>query len=107
MPERSSGFLALIAAPVWLVGYPVGLALDHFVFSHYTFYDTMAGYLIDMAVMCEPDSREPWFICEAHAQGDTVDRVVSIFESSLQAALEARAHGEVPVHTASHDVAAG
>jgi hypothetical protein len=29
--------------------------------SDYTFHDTMAGYLIDMGVMCEPDSREPWF----------------------------------------------
>ena len=43
--------------------------------------------------MPEPDSREPWFVCEAHAQGDTVDRIVSIFEASLHAALEARAHG--------------
>jgi hypothetical protein len=43
--------------------------------------------------MPEPDSREPWFICEAHAGGDTVDRVVSIFADSLDAALEARAHG--------------
>jgi hypothetical protein len=48
--------------------------------------------------MPEPDSREPWFICEAHATGDTVDRVVSIFEESLHAALEARARGEVAVH---------
>jgi hypothetical protein len=39
--------------------------------------------------MPEPDSREPWFFCEAHAQGDIVDRVVSIFSDSLDAALEA------------------
>ena len=52
--------------------------------------------------MPEPDSREPWFLCEAHAQGDTVDRVVSIFEESLGAALEARAHGEVPVSGDGH-----
>ena len=44
--------------------------------------------------MPEPDSREPWFVCEAHAQGDTVDRVVTIFGESLDAALEARAQGE-------------
>ena len=25
--------------------------------------------------MPEPDSREPWFVCEAHARGDLVDRV--------------------------------
>ena len=45
--------------------------------------------------MPEPDSREPWFICEAHAEGDTVDKVVTIFGDSLDAALEARARGEL------------
>jgi len=38
IPERSMGFLALIAAPVWLVGWPLGLLLDHLVIRHYTFY---------------------------------------------------------------------
>ena len=38
--------------------------------------------------------REPWFMCEAHAEGDIVDRVLTAFEDSLDAALEARAHGE-------------
>jgi glutamate-1-semialdehyde 2,1-aminomutase len=51
--------------------------------------------------MPEPDSREPWFICEAHAQGDIVDRVVSIFSDSLDAALEARAHGGSAAHLGS------
>ena len=46
--------------------------------------------------MPEPDSREPWFLCEAHAEGDYVDRIVSIFEDSLDAALEDRAHGVGP-----------
>jgi hypothetical protein len=50
--------------------------------------------------MPEPDSREPWFMCEAHAGGDTVDRVISIFEASLHAALDSRARGEVAVHGA-------
>jgi hypothetical protein len=45
--------------------------------------------------MPEPDSREPWFMCEAHAQGDIVDQVLTIFSDSLDAALEARAHGEI------------
>jgi glutamate-1-semialdehyde 2,1-aminomutase len=34
--------------------------------TDYTFYDTMAPFLHDLGVLCEPDSREPWFICEAH-----------------------------------------
>jgi glutamate-1-semialdehyde 2,1-aminomutase len=35
--------------------------------SDYTFYDTMAHYLHDLGIIVEPDSREPWFMCEAHA----------------------------------------
>jgi hypothetical protein len=47
--------------------------------------------------MPEPDSREPWFVREAHAQGDIVDRVLTAFEDSLHAALEERAHGAIHV----------
>lgn len=35
--------------------------------SDYSFYDQMAYFLHDLGVICEPDSREPWFTCEAHA----------------------------------------
>ena len=62
--------------------------------SDHELYDAVAVGMMARGAMPEPDSREPWFLCEAHAQGDTVDRVVSIFEESLKAALEARAHGE-------------
>ena len=34
--------------------------------SDYTFYDTMAQFLHDLGIIVEPDSREPWFMCEAH-----------------------------------------
>jgi glutamate-1-semialdehyde 2,1-aminomutase len=63
-------------------------------------YDAIAIGMHARGAMPEPDSREPWFVCEAHAQGDTVDRVVTIFGASLDAALEARAHGELdaPAH---------
>ena len=33
-------------------------------------YDTFAWQLIHRGVMLEPDSREPWFICEAHRELD-------------------------------------
>jgi glutamate-1-semialdehyde 2,1-aminomutase len=59
-------------------------------------YDAIAVGMHARGAMPEPDSREPWFICEAHAQGDYVDRIVSIFADSLHAALEGRAHGDVP-----------
>ena len=64
--------------------------------SDHELYDAVALGMFARGAMPEPDSREPWFICEAHAQGDTVDQVVSIFEDSLRAALEGRAHGDVP-----------
>jgi glutamate-1-semialdehyde 2,1-aminomutase len=34
--------------------------------SDYSFYDKMAYFLHDLGIICEPDSREPWFMCEAH-----------------------------------------
>jgi len=35
-----------------------------------TLYQKFAWKLIEYGVMLEPDSREPWFICEAHSQLD-------------------------------------
>ena len=35
-----------------------------------TLYKNFAWKLIEYGVMLEPDSREPWFICEAHGQVD-------------------------------------
>jgi glutamate-1-semialdehyde 2,1-aminomutase len=58
-------------------------------------YDAIAVGMHARGAMPEPDSREPWFVCEAHREGDIVDRVVSTFADSLAAALEARAHGEL------------
>jgi glutamate-1-semialdehyde 2,1-aminomutase len=34
--------------------------------SDYSFYNEMAPHLHDEGVLCEPDSREPWFMCAAH-----------------------------------------
>lgn len=64
--------------------------------SDHELYDTIAIGMMARGAMPEPDSREPWFVCEAHAQGDTVDRVVTAFEGALEAALEGRARGERP-----------
>jgi glutamate-1-semialdehyde 2,1-aminomutase len=61
--------------------------------SDHELYDAVAVGMFARGAMPEPDSREPWFMCEAHAEGDIVDRVVSIFEDSFHAALEDRAHG--------------
>ena len=55
--------------------------------SDYDFYDTLAPLLVDRGVLVEPDSREPWFICEAHATG-CLEETVKAFESAVDATLE-------------------
>jgi glutamate-1-semialdehyde 2,1-aminomutase len=61
-------------------------------------YDAVAVGMMARGAMPEPDSREPWFICEAHAEGDIVDEVLTAFSDSLDAALEERAHGRPGHH---------
>ena len=56
-------------------------------------YDAIAIGMQARGAMPEPDSREPWFMCEAHASEDIIDRVVTSFADSLRAALDARATG--------------
>ncbi len=63
--------------------------------SDHELYDAVAVGMHARGAMPEPDSREPWFLCEAHAREDMVDRTVSIFADSLGAALDARARGEL------------
>jgi glutamate-1-semialdehyde 2,1-aminomutase len=60
-------------------------------------YDAIAIGMQLRGAMPEPDSREPWFMCEAHGRGDTVDRILSSFGASLDAALDARARGALDV----------
>ena len=72
-------------------------------------YDAIAVGMHARGAMPEPDSREPWFVCEAHAQGDIVDRVISIFADSFHAALELRAQGKPLPHEteAAYEAAVG
>ncbi|NJD28531.1 MAG: aspartate aminotransferase family protein [Chloroflexi bacterium] len=63
--------------------------------SDHELYDAVAIGMHARGAMPEPDSREPWFMCEAHAHEDMVARAVSIFADSLDAALEARSRGEL------------
>ena len=54
--------------------------------TDYSLYDRLAPHLHDQGVIVEPDSREPWFICEAHDQGclsDTLDRFEIALEKTL------------------------
>ncbi len=54
--------------------------------SDYTFYDTVARHLHDEGVLCEPDSREPWFICAAHDQSCLADTLAG-FEKAVDDTL--------------------
>jgi len=50
-------------------------------------YNLFAWELIARGVMLEPDSREPWFFCEAHAHMD-FDWLEDMATQSLQAAMD-------------------
>lgn len=58
--------------------------------SDYTFYDRMAYHLHDLGIICEPDSREPWFMCEAHDQSCLADSLRAI-ETAVDLTLEEQA----------------
>jgi glutamate-1-semialdehyde 2,1-aminomutase len=67
--------------------------------SDYSFYDTMAPELHDRGVLCEPDSREPWFVCESHAKDDSLAVTLKAFEQAVDTTLDASgpsASGGVP-----------
>ncbi len=46
--------------------------------SDYTFYDTMAPILHDLGIICEPDSREPWFVSSAHDEACLRETLASV-----------------------------
>ena len=56
--------------------------------SDYTFYDTMAPELHDLGVLCEPDSREPLFICEAHSKDDSLAQTLAAFEQAIDITVQ-------------------
>jgi glutamate-1-semialdehyde 2,1-aminomutase len=68
--------------------------------SDYTFYDALAHHLIENGVICEPDSREPWFICAAH-DGADLDKTLRVFEAGVEATSKSLARTGVPVGVSS------
>jgi glutamate-1-semialdehyde 2,1-aminomutase len=57
--------------------------------SDYSFYDQMAHFLHDLGVICEPDSREPWFMCEAHGlDGTCLTDTLRAVETAIDLTLE-------------------
>jgi len=55
--------------------------------SDYDFYDALAPHLHDEGVLVEPDSREPWFICEAHSV-DCLEPTLVRFEKAVDKTLD-------------------
>ena len=54
--------------------------------TDYTLYEALAPHLQDLGIICEPDSREPFFICEAHDQA-CLEETLDIFERALDLTL--------------------
>jgi glutamate-1-semialdehyde 2,1-aminomutase len=55
--------------------------------SDYSFYDALAANLIDRGVLCEPDSREPWFISSMHDERCLSD-TLKAYESAVDVTTE-------------------
>jgi len=69
--------------------------------SNYEFYDTLAPELHEQGILVEPDSREPWFLCESHNAG-CLDETLDKFERAVDITLpklkqQSRAAGG-PIH---------
>jgi glutamate-1-semialdehyde 2,1-aminomutase len=54
--------------------------------SDYEFYDALAPELHNQGILVEPDSREPWFLCEAHTRG-CLDDTLARFERAVDITL--------------------
>jgi len=55
--------------------------------SDYAFYDALAPVLHDEGVLVEPDSREPWFMCEAHNE-NCLDDTLGAFERAVDITIK-------------------
>jgi glutamate-1-semialdehyde 2,1-aminomutase len=64
--------------------------------SDYTFYETLAPELHDLGILCEPDSREPWFVCEAH-DDRCLSETLQRFETGVERVVR---KGQSPAHLA-------
>jgi len=54
--------------------------------SNYEFYDALAPELHEQGILVEPDSREPWFLCESHNVG-CLDETLDKFERAVDITL--------------------
>ena len=57
--------------------------------SDYTFYDAAARVLHEERILCEPDSREPWFVSAAHDESCLKDTLAA-FEVAIDTTLRSQ-----------------
>jgi glutamate-1-semialdehyde 2,1-aminomutase len=55
--------------------------------SDYAFYDALAPFLHEEGILVEPDSREPWFLCEAHTN-NCLDETLARFERAVDKTIQ-------------------
>ena len=73
------------------------------VHSDYEFYDALAPELHELGILVEPDSREPWFLCESHnvdCLDETLDKFARAVDITLSKFEEKRVAtaGGGPIH---------
>lgn len=71
--------------------------------SDYEFYDALAPELHELGIIVEPDSREPWFLCESHnveCLSETLDKFERAVDITLPKLEEqkSRAAAGGPIH---------
>ena len=111
--ELQTGISKILSArhlPHSFVGHPslMGLFFDSsapqdyraWVNSNYELYDTMAPELHDLGIIVEPDSREPWFICEAHDM-ECLSETLDKFEQAVDIALNKLPSEKTPIKTSN------
>jgi len=95
--EGLGGILADRDIPHCFVGHPSMMGLffnaaapkDYrdWVNTDYKFYDAVAAELHELGILVEPDSREPWFICEAH-DVKCLEETLDKFETAVDITLK-------------------
>jgi len=63
--------------------------------TDYEFYDAVAPELHELGILVEPDSREPWFMCEAHDMKcleETLDKFANAVDITLNKLPSERRH---------------
>lgn len=71
--------------------------------SNYEFYDALAPELHEQGILVEPDSREPWFLCESH-NVECLDETLDKFKLAVDITLtkfeekQVRSAGGGPIH---------